>query len=309
MELVVMAAFVLSSLTGCVSNKANKHKPWIETEYQGIVMENDRTVLLNPPLFAIDKDAPLHYAGEICGFKIHGQNIPFEAVVLDKMTGEGLIRAKEPVDCESQKEHTFTIQAHDCGEAPERTNMKRSHKALVRVRVNDVNEFVPVFVERRYQVSVGEGKMYERVLKVEAVDGDCSPQYSQICFYEILTPGIPFTIDNDGNIRNTEKLEVKKQSLHTFTVTAYDCGKKRAAEDAQVEVLVKPTCRPAWQGWNKRIEYVPGSRSKALFPHIRLETCDEAVWNVEVFVELQTSHVAKGCDRDNYSERTLRKLC
>jgi len=43
---------------------ANKHKPWIETEYQGIVMENDNTVLLNPPLFALDKDAPLHYAGE-----------------------------------------------------------------------------------------------------------------------------------------------------------------------------------------------------------------------------------------------------
>jgi len=27
-------------------------------------MENDNTVLLNPPLFALDKDAPLHYAGE-----------------------------------------------------------------------------------------------------------------------------------------------------------------------------------------------------------------------------------------------------
>lgn len=26
-------------------------------------MENDNTVLLNPPLFALDKDAPLHYAG------------------------------------------------------------------------------------------------------------------------------------------------------------------------------------------------------------------------------------------------------
>ena len=44
---------------------ANKHKPWIETEYQGIVMENDNTVLLNPPLFALDKDAPLHYAGNM----------------------------------------------------------------------------------------------------------------------------------------------------------------------------------------------------------------------------------------------------
>lgn len=42
---------------------ANKHKPWIEAEYQGIVMENDNTVLLNPPLFALDKDAPLRYAG------------------------------------------------------------------------------------------------------------------------------------------------------------------------------------------------------------------------------------------------------
>ncbi|XP_038629961.1 calsyntenin-3-like [Scyliorhinus canicula] len=272
-------------------------------------MENDRTVLLNPPLFAIDKDAPLHYAGEICGFKIHGQNIPFEAVVLDKMTGEGLIRAKEPVDCESQKEHAFTIQAHDCGEGPEKSNVKRSHKAVVHVRVNDVNEFVPVFVERLYHVAVSEGKMYERVLKVEAVDGDCSPQYSQICFYEILTAGVPFSIDNDGNIRNSEKLDAKKQSLYTFDVTAYDCGKKRAAEDAQVEVEVKPTCRPAWLGWNKRIEYIPGSRSKPLFPHIRLETCDEAVWNIEASVELQTNHVAKGCDRDNYSERTLRKIC
>lgn len=44
---------------------ANKHKPWIEAEYQGIVMENDNTVLLNPPLFALDKDAPLRYAGKL----------------------------------------------------------------------------------------------------------------------------------------------------------------------------------------------------------------------------------------------------
>lgn len=30
-------------------------------------MENDNTVLLNPPLFALDKDAPLHYAGNVNG--------------------------------------------------------------------------------------------------------------------------------------------------------------------------------------------------------------------------------------------------
>uniref|UniRef100_A0ABI7YVL9 Calsyntenin-3 n=1 Tax=Felis catus TaxID=9685 RepID=A0ABI7YVL9_FELCA len=289
--------------------QANKHKPWIEAEYQGIVMENDNTVLLNPPLFALDKDAPLRYAGEICGFRLHGSGVPFEAVILDKATGEGLIRAKEPVDCETQKEHTFTIQAYDCGEGPDGANTKKSHKATVHVRVNDVNEFAPVFVERLYRAAVTEGKLYDRILRVEAIDGDCSPQYSQICYYEILTPNTPFLIDNDGNIENTEKLQYSGERLYKFTVTAYDCGKKRAADDAEVEIQVKPTCKPSWQGWNKRIEYAPGAGSLALFPGIRLETCDEPLWNIQATIELQTSHVAKGCDRDNYSERALRKLC
>ncbi|XP_012328295.2 calsyntenin-3 isoform X3 [Aotus nancymaae] len=272
-------------------------------------MENDNTVLLNPPLFALDKDAPLRYAGEICGFRLHGSGVPFEAVILDKATGEGLIRAKEPVDCEAQKEHTFTIQAYDCGEGPDGANTKKSHKATVHVRVNDVNEFAPVFVERVYRAAVTEGKLYDRILRVEAIDGDCSPQYSQICYYEILTPNTPFLIDNDGNIENTEKLQYSGERLYKFTVTAYDCGKKRAADDAEVEIQVKPTCKPSWQGWNKRIEYAPGAGSLALFPGIRLETCDEPLWNIQATIELQTSHVAKGCDRDNYSERALRKLC
>lgn len=58
-----MANTYLCSIPYLNSISANKHKPWIEAEYQGIVMENDNTVLLNPPLFALDKDAPLRYAG------------------------------------------------------------------------------------------------------------------------------------------------------------------------------------------------------------------------------------------------------
>ena len=50
--------FLFLSLT------VNKHKPWIETTYHGIVTENDEKVLLDPPLIALDKDAPLRYAGE-----------------------------------------------------------------------------------------------------------------------------------------------------------------------------------------------------------------------------------------------------
>lgn len=81
-------------------------------------------VCTEPLCFALFSSCP----GEICGFRIHGQNVPFEAVMLDKSTGEGVIRAKDKLDCELQKEHTFTIQAYDCGEGPDGDNMKKSHK-------------------------------------------------------------------------------------------------------------------------------------------------------------------------------------
>uniref|UniRef100_M3Y3K3 Calsyntenin-1 n=1 Tax=Mustela putorius furo TaxID=9669 RepID=M3Y3K3_MUSPF len=301
---------ICPSLAGSKScDTANKHKPWLEPTYHGIITENDNAVLLDPPLIALDKDAPLRFAGEICGFKIHGQNVPFDAVVVDKSTGEGLIRSKEKLDCELQKDYTFTIQAYDCGKGPDGANVKKSHKATVHIQVNDVNEYAPVFREKSYKATVVEGKQYDSILRVEAVDADCSPQFSQICSYEIVTPDVPFAIDKDGYIKNTEKLNYGKEHQYKLTVTAYDCGKRRAAEDVLVKVSIKPTCTPGWQGWNNRIEYEPGTGTLALFPNVRLETCEESVASVQATVELETGHIGKGCDRDTYSEKSLHQLC
>lgn len=47
-----------------LSFSVNKHKPWIETSYRGVITENTDVVLLDPPLVALDKDAPVPYAGE-----------------------------------------------------------------------------------------------------------------------------------------------------------------------------------------------------------------------------------------------------
>lgn len=77
-----------------------------------------------------------------------------------------------------------------------------------------------------------------------------------------------------------------------------------------VKVSIKPTCTPGWQGWNKnRVEYEPGTGALALFPNVHLETCDESVASVRATVELETSHIGKGCDRDTYSEKSLHRLC
>ncbi|XP_036781158.2 calsyntenin-1 isoform X4 [Manis pentadactyla] len=306
------AWLLLAGLLGGGGGRAvrvNKHKPWLEPTYHGIVTENDNTVLLDPPLIALDKDAPLRFAGEICGFKIHGQNVPFDAVVVGKSTGEGVIRSKEKLDCELQKDYTFTIQAYDCGKGPDGANAKKSHKATVHIQVNDVNEYAPVFKEKSYKATVVEGRQYDSILRVEALDADCSPQFSQICSYEIVTPDVPFSIDKDGYIKNTEKLNYGKEHQYKLTVTAYDCGKKRATEDVLVKISIKPTCTPGWQGWNSRVEYEPGTGALALSPDAHLETCDESVASVQVTVELETSHIGKGCDRDTYSEKSLHRLC
>ncbi|NXF78536.1 CSTN2 protein, partial [Sclerurus mexicanus] len=292
-----------------LSLPVNKHKPWIETSYHGIITENNDTVILDPPLVALDKDAPVPFAGEICAFKIHGQEMPFEAVVLNKTSGEGRLRAKSPIDCELQKEYTFIIQAYDCGSGPGGTNWKKSHKAVVHIQVKDVNEFSPAFKESVYKATVTEGKIYDSILQVEAIDEDCSPQYSQICNYEIVTTDVPFAIDRNGNIRNTEKLSYDKQHQYEIMVTAFDCGQKHATEDVLVRVNVKPVCKPGWQDWNKRIEYQPGSGSMPLFPSIHLETCDGPVSSIHTTIELQTNYIGKGCDRETYSEKSLQKLC
>uniref|UniRef100_A0A3Q0RM00 Calsyntenin 2 n=1 Tax=Amphilophus citrinellus TaxID=61819 RepID=A0A3Q0RM00_AMPCI len=166
-----------------------------------------------------------------------------------------------------------------------------------------------VFREPQYRAAVTEGKIYDNILQVEATDQDCSPQYSQICNYQITTTNTPFAIDRNGNIRNTEKLSYDHQQQYEIQVTAWDCGQKRALHSVPVRIDVKPVCKPGWQGWNKRVDYEPGTGSKQLFPKMHLETCGGPLSSVRTTVELQTSHIGKGCDRETYSEKSLQKLC
>lgn len=71
-------------------------------------------------------------------------------------------------------------------------------RAVVHVQVGDVNEFSPVFSSAVYSGSVQEGRVCDSILQVDATDRDCSPQYSQICNYQIVTENAPFAIDRNG---------------------------------------------------------------------------------------------------------------
>ena len=98
----------------------------------------------------------------------------------------------------------------------------------VHVLVQDVNEYAPEWVGHELldgdnenesaggmvsspstlRVEVEEGQLLDHIVRVEAVDKDCSPRFGDVCGYEILqTAGSdqddeenrqPFTINSDG---------------------------------------------------------------------------------------------------------------
>ncbi|XP_070561683.1 calsyntenin-1-like [Ptychodera flava] len=298
---------VVLILVGCcaaLGQEENEHKPQLDDRFfHGEINENERLVQLHPALVAHDDDEG--DAGKICGYKIKGKDIPFD-VEVDENTGEGFLKAREPADCESRREFTFEIQAFDCG-LPE----KYSKKASVHIEVNDVNEHMPYFTSDGYEADIDEGKLYEKIIQLEANDDDCSSAFSQICDYEIVTPSVPFNISREGLIRNTEALSHERSSDYILAVRAYDCGGKRSTT-VLVTINVNKICTPGWQGVPTRIEYEAGSGRKQIAPAMYLETCTAPVCEdsyIEATISLETDHIGKGCDRDTYSEKSLRKLC
>lgn len=138
----------------------------------------------------------------------------------------------------------------------------------------DINEYSPTFLQPSYVTEVDEGRLYQEIIRVEATDRDCTPLFGDVCKYEILTSDQPFTIDNEGSIRNTEPLSHKISHNHILSVVAYDCAMKQSAP-VMVNIRVRRVCEARLMSIPERIDYTANSlESVSLFPKIRLELCD-----------------------------------
>uniref|UniRef100_A0A182WWX0 Cadherin domain-containing protein n=1 Tax=Anopheles quadriannulatus TaxID=34691 RepID=A0A182WWX0_ANOQN len=157
---------------------------------------------------------------------------------------------------------------------------------------------------------VDEGRLYQEIIRVEATDKDCTPLFGDVCKYEILTNDQPFTIDNEGSIRNTEPLSHKISHNHILSVVAYDCAMKQSAP-VMVNIRVRRVCEAHVMGVAERIDYVANSmESVSLFPKIHLELCDMQCKGEDMVIQssvsLKTKHISFGCDRD--ASQCLRRL-
>ncbi|XP_047103065.1 calsyntenin-1 [Schistocerca piceifrons] len=270
--------------------------PSLESGYHGLVKENETIVEVRPRIRAT--------GAHICEFRIvnkHHGEAPFKIIL--KNQGEAELRARKALNCEKRKNYKFDVAAVSC-------SGKVSQNATVHISVVDINEYPPTFLEPSYVNQVDEGRLYEEIVRVEATDRDCTPKYGDVCKYEILTNDQPFTIDNEGAIRNTEPLDYERSHNHILSVVAYDCGMKQSVP-VMVTIKVNRVCKLGWKGIPERIDYAPGTGRQDLFPDADLELCDVPcnVRSVEAKLSLATSHIGKGCDRDTYSVQSQRKLC
>ncbi|XP_076320590.1 calsyntenin-1-like [Tachypleus tridentatus] len=266
--------------------------------YHAIVKENEKIVEVIPRIRVVDVE-PVRF---LVNSKHHGE-IPFRVQITNSKKGEAVLVAKTALNCEKRKSYKFDIAAVG-------RNGEVSENITVHLTVEDVNEYAPVFLQDSYIMDVDEERMYNNIIQVKAEDRDCTPKYSDICKYEILTPDQPFTIDSEGRIKNTEPLSWERSHNHILRVVAFDCGMKRS-KPTSVNIRVNEVCHIGWKGVYDRIEYVPESGQQKLFPSARLNLCDVPCKpeKLSARITLSTGHIGKGCDRDTYSVESQRKLC
>ncbi|XP_058461446.1 calsyntenin-1 [Malaya genurostris] len=266
----------------------------LETSYHGLIKENETFVEITP-LIKVDET-------KICGFHIIKKNkeIPFQIELVNEL---GILKAKKSLNCEKRKNYKFDITAVFC-------DGSHSKSASVHISVIDINEYSPTFLQPSYVTEVDEGRLYQEIIRVEATDKDCTPLFGDVCKYEILTSDQPFTIDNEGSIRNIEPLSHKASHNHILSVVAYDCAMKQSAP-VMVNIRVRRVCEAHVMGVAERIDYIANSmESVSLFPKVHLELCDMQCKGEDMVVQssvsLKTKHISFGCDRD--ASHCLKKL-
>lgn len=272
--------------------------------------------------------------GDVCEFRIETQastrnfnqdtSIPF---IIIKNTNykdtdgnaitSAILEAVQRPNCEHRQFYNFDIKAYSCSGSA-------SQPVSVHVIVEDENEHEPKFLQQSYVADVVEGQLFDSIIQVHAEDDDCSTEFNKIENYKILEQNVPFSIDEYGNIRNTEALSYKNRHNWILTVVAFDSSSKRSNE-AAVNIRVKRNCKLGWHGVKERQVYHAKEGERAVMGSAELEICDDVSGSyargvgmgerkcvvaekIEAKLSLEARQIGKGCDMDADSN-VLRSRC
>uniref|UniRef100_A0A6E8V4Y3 Cadherin domain-containing protein n=1 Tax=Anopheles coluzzii TaxID=1518534 RepID=A0A6E8V4Y3_ANOCL len=153
-------------------------------------------------------------------------DIPFR---IDSRTGE--VRTKVALDYEKQKEYRFVVTAKDGAPEP------RLGTASVTVKVRDVADEVPRFMESTVEIKVPENVPDMTVTTVRAFDPDTKPE---ITYTLRRGPGDLFKVDaRTGQIKTIRGLDYEKDKMHELLVGTLENNGTGAGDYIRVLVEVE----------------------------------------------------------------------
>ncbi|PAV74487.1 hypothetical protein WR25_02464 isoform D [Diploscapter pachys] len=273
------------------SNKHYKHRvPIIDLrgaeQFVATVQEEENVVSTVPDLAIIPETGP------VCSYAISSVDdfVPFEVQVVDRYSGSAIIRVKDAatLDC-NKPEYTLTLSAVRCDD-----EATRSEPVTLRITVKDTNNHAPEFDNPWYTFTVEEGKKDIKIAVLNATDKDCGHPFGEICEYEITNglKELPFSIDNQGVLRNTAPLNYSHAKSYILTIVANDCG-MRKSKSALVTVHVKEACLQGLHNTPEKVIFTPGNGNVRLLPNAETHFCDKTSCDVD-HVELTASLQSTG---------------
>ena len=202
----------LSSFTtvDVVVTDINDHSPVFSTPFYAAVV-NETSLLLTPVVqtSCTDEDISAEITYSITG----GQGSP----PIFSITPAGLVVTSGNVDYEVEMVYNLVVVCSDGGSAP------RSAESTVRVEVGPVNEFIPSFLQTRYQFSAEENSFGTYIGVLEAYDSDAGIQGDVT--YLLQDPGnfsVVFVEPSSGEVLVSNNLDYEVQGFWNLTVIARD---------------------------------------------------------------------------------------
>ena len=212
--------------------------------YHGQVYENDDIQTPVVQVNCTDQDI-----SDVLTYSIAGENPPNGGLYFD-ITNSGLVTVKQSLDYETTSVYTLNVECSD-GE--------NTADATVRVDINPVNEFKPVFLQSVYIFTVDENtEIGETIGYVNATDKDAGTD-GEIIFL-VNDPGdlSPVFIDpTSGAILLSNLLDYETQDFHSISVIARDGSGSES--NVQVEITVNnlndepPVLTPAVTTYSGRV--------------------------------------------------------
>lgn len=299
----------VSTQTKSPRTKTNIYDPVLSSNsYTGRIKENEQIVQIQPRLYASDADPSNTANGKICGYDLSWHKhddilddvtrpIPFQVEMSDNGAVLKLKSNSNGLDCEVTATYRLFIRAYDCA-----SNNKRrySERSSLTITVEDVNEYAPVFTHSQYLFKLHENQTCETIsCRVEATDDDCQNVDHRVCGYEILTPDVPFTIDQTGSISITKTLT---NDVYVFDVIARDCfpstdKSKEVSQPARVTFKLIRSCSPSLTDKATTQLTIQSDRIH-LFDTINVNTCEETcqIEDIVGTVLLDSHGLDSGCD-------------